>query len=227
MLFTPFTLLIFALIIGSFLIQGYLTRTYRTYSQIANTRGLTGAQVARKLLDDAGFHNVPVEMAPGFLSDHYDPRSKVVRLSEHNFHQPSLAAAAVAAHEVGHAQQDAQRNPALVLRSKLAPALMLGANFGPILVILGFIFKLSGLTLLGVILFAAAVAFHLITLPVEFDASKRALVQLESKGLLTLQENRGARTVLNAAALTYIAGFAIALAQLLEYLYLFTGSRND
>ncbi|GEM49519.1 zinc metallopeptidase [Deinococcus cellulosilyticus] len=227
MLFTPFTLLIILLIVGSFLIQGYLMRTYRTYSQHRNTRGLTGAQVARHLLDEAGLHNVPVEVAPGFLSDHYDPRQKVVRLSEHNFSQPSLAAAAIAAHEVGHAQQDASRNPALVLRSQLAPALMFGSNFGPLLVILGFMFKLSGLTLLGVILFAAAVAFHLITLPVEFDASGRALRQLEQKGLLSLQENSGARKVLTAAALTYIAGFAIALAQLLEYVYLFTGSRND
>lgn len=223
----PYGPLILLLFVASMFIQGYLSRTYRRYSQIRNARNVTGAQIARMMLDEHGLAHIPVEMAPGSLTDHYDPIHKVVRLSETNYNVPSLAAAAVAAHEVGHAIQDKVRMPALVLRARLAMPLQLGANFGPILVLAGIFLQISGLLWLGVIMFAGAVLFHLITLPVEFDASRRALDHLAGRGYLARNEIGGARSVLTAAALTYIAAFAIALAQLLNLLALAGGRRSD
>ncbi|WP_027480621.1 zinc metallopeptidase [Deinococcus pimensis] len=223
----PYGPLILLLLLASMLVQGYLSSTYGKFSRIRNARNLTGAQVARMILDENGLSHVPVEMVPGSLTDHYDPIRKVVRLSETNYGVPSLAAAAVAAHEVGHAIQDKVRMPALVLRAQLATPLMIGANFGPILVLAGLLLQFSGLLWLGVILFAGAVLFHLITLPVEFDASRRALQNLAGRGYLSRGEVDGARSVLTAAALTYIAAFAIALAQLLNLLALANGRRSD
>ncbi len=226
MLFGPYTWLILLLLVASMLIQGYLSNAYGRFSKVRNARNLTGAEIARQMLDDAGLQHVPVQMVPGTLSDHYDPIKKVVSLSEGNFGVPSLAAAAVAAHEVGHAIQDKVHMPALALRARLFPALQAGTNLGPWLVIAGFFLNVTGLIWLGIIAFAGAVLFHLITLPVEFDASRRALSNL-SRGYLSRGEVDGARTVLNAAALTYIAGFAIALAQLLNFIALAGGNRRD
>lgn len=211
-------LLMLLLFAASMLVQGYLSSTYRKYSRVANSRGFTGAQIARMILDENGLRNVPVEMVPGQLTDHYDPIHKVVRLSEVNYGVPSLAAAAVAAHEVGHAIQDKVRYPALSLRARLLPALQIGANFGPLLVIFGLILTSPGLFWLGIVFFAGALIFHLVTLPVEFDASRRALQILSTRGYLVGPEVDGARTVLSAAALTYISAFAIALVQLLYFL---------
>ncbi|MBB6098401.1 hypothetical protein HNR42_001835 [Deinobacterium chartae] len=218
MVIGPYTWLILLLFVASMLVQSYLGSTYRRYSQLRNSRNLTGAEVARMLLDDAGLTQVRVEQVPGSLTDHYDPRAKVVRLSETNYAVPSIAAAAVAAHEVGHAIQDQKHYTALVLRANLLPALQFGTNLGPWMVIAGVLLNLTSLFWVGVILFAGAVLFHLVTLPVEFDASRRALVNLYGRGLLSQSEVGGARQVLNAAALTYIAGFAIALAQLLSFI---------
>jgi len=222
----PYGPLIMLLLLASFGVQWYLSNTYGRYARIRNARNLTGAEIARMMLDDSGLRHIPVEMVPGSLTDHYDPIRKVVRLSEGNFNTPSLAAAAVAAHEVGHAIQDKVRMPALTLRARLFPALQLGANFGPLLVLAGLFLNITGLLWIGIIFFAAAVLFHLITLPVEFDASRRALVHLHDRGYLARPEVDGARSVLNAAALTYVAGFAIALAQLLNFIAL-AGGRRD
>ncbi|HWG85466.1 MAG TPA: zinc metallopeptidase, partial [Deinococcales bacterium] len=215
-------LLLFVLMIGiSMAVQAYLMRTYGRWSRVRNARDLTGAEVARDILDQNGLQHVRVEAVPGQLSDHYDPIAKAVRLSEGNYAQPSLAALAVAAHEVGHAMQDARSYAPLVARARLFPVLSLGANFGPMLVLAGLFLALPGLAWLGIIAFAGAVLFHLVTLPVEFDASRRALAVLGGNGYLSREEVGGARSVLNAAALTYVVGFAMALAQLVHLLGIF------
>ncbi|MFC4425464.1 zinc metallopeptidase [Deinococcus navajonensis] len=217
--FGPYTPLILLIFVASMLIQASLTRTYRTWGQIRNARNLTGAQVARLMLDENGLTHVPVQMVPGQLSDHYDPVRKTVNLSESNFDVPSVSAMAVAAHEVGHAIQDKVRMPALVLRGQMAVPLSLGMNLAPFLLMIGVLTQLSGLLWLGAILFGAALLFHLVTLPVEFDASRRALAYLNTRGLSGSSEGQnGARSVLTAAALTYVAGFAMALAQFLNVL---------
>lgn len=212
--YTPLILLIFG---ASMLIQWYLKNTYRKWSQVKNLHGLTGAEVARRMLDENGLNHVPVEMVPGQLSDHYDPSQKVVRLSEGNFAQPSVAAMAVAAHEVGHAIQDKVRMPALVLRGQMAMPLNLGMNIAPFMVMGGLALNMMGLFWVGVILFAFAMLFHLVTLPVEFDASRRALGYIDERGMGG-ETLKGSQAVLTAAALTYVAGFAMALAQLLNLL---------
>lgn len=221
----PYTPLILLILIASFVIQGSLTRTYRRWSGVRNPRNLTGEQVARMMLDANGLNHVPVNAVPGNLSDHYDPLRKTVNLSEGVYGVPSVAAMAVAAHEVGHAIQDRVRMPALVARGRLAVPLSLGMNLAPLLVMAGIFLQLTGLLWLGVVLFGAALLFHLITLPVEFDASRRALAYLNQTGLSGSPEaTGGARSVLTAAALTYVAGFAMALAQ---FLNIFSIARNS
>jgi uncharacterized protein len=209
---------------GSMLAQWYLTSTYGRFSRIRNGRDLTGAEVARGILDSNGLQSVAVEMVPGQLSDHYDPIHKVVRLSEGNYSQPSLAALAVAAHEVGHAIQDAKAYAPLIVRARLAPVLSVSANLGQFALFIG-IFMLATapvfgrpLFLIGIAGLALTLIFHLVTLPVEFDASRRALVILEKDGYLTREENTGARSVLTAAAMTYVVAALGALATLAYYL---------
>lgn len=221
----PYTPLILIILVASFVIQGSLTRTYRRWSAVRNPRNLTGAQVARMMLDANGLNHVPVNAVPGSLSDHYDPLRKTVNLSEGVYGVPSVAAMAVAAHEVGHAIQDRVRMPALVARGRMAVPLSLGMNLAPLLVMAGIFLQLTGLLWLGVVLFGAALLFHVITLPVEFDASRRALAYLNQTGLSGSPEAKGgARSVLTAAALTYVAGFAMALAQ---FLNIFSIARNS
>ncbi|NTY02362.1 zinc metallopeptidase [Deinococcus sp. JMULE3] len=221
----PYTPLILIILVASFVIQGSLTRTYRRWSAVRNPRNLTGAQVARMMLDANGLNHVPVNAVPGSLSDHYDPLRKTVNLSEGVYGVPSVAAMAVAAHEVGHAIQDRVRMPALVARGRMAVPLSLGMNLAPLLVMAGIFLQLTGLLWLGVVLFGAALLFHVITLPVEFDASRRALAYLNQTGLSGSPEaTGGARSVLTAAALTYVAGFAMALAQ---FLNIFSIARNS
>ena len=215
--FGPYFPLIIALMVLSFVVQGYLSRTYGKWGQVRNSRNLTGAQVARMMLDENGPQSVPVNMVPGNLTDHYDPRNRTVNLSEANFNTPSISAMAVAAHEVGHAIQDKVRMPALVLRGQMAVPLSLGMNFAPLMFMAGIFLNLTGLIWVGVALFAFAMLFHLVTLPVEFDASRRALVYLQQRGLAgAVEAQNGAQKVLTAAALTYVLGFAMALAQLLN-----------
>lgn len=208
---------------ATLLIQLWLRRTYSRWSKVQNTSGLTGAQTARAILDANGLSNVRVEAVPGNLSDHYDPRTRTVRLSQDNFNRPSVAGSAVAAHEVGHALQHAKAYAPLAWRSALVPVASIGSNFGPIIVVVGAMLGAFGLVQVGLVLFAAAVVFQLVTLPVEFDASRRALGQMQSLGLATTSDAGGSRQVLSAAAMTYVAAAASSVAYLLYYLSMFMG----
>jgi Zn-dependent membrane protease YugP len=211
---------------ATLLVQGWLKRTYSRWSKVENTSGLTGAQTARAILDANGLQNVAVEAVPGQLSDHYDPAKRVVRLSEDNYSRASVAGSAVAAHEVGHAIQHAKAYTPLQWRSALVPVAGIGSNFGPIIIVVGAMLGAAGLFQLGLMLFAAAVIFQLVTLPVEFDASRRALSQMEALGLATTGDVGGSRQVLNAAAMTYVAAAASSVAYLLYYLSMFMGGEE-
>jgi Zn-dependent membrane protease YugP len=211
---------------GTLLVQLWLKSTYGRFARVPNTSGLSGAEVAKAILRANGLHDVKVEAVQGMLSDHYDPRTRTVRLSVENYRNASVAGMAVAAHEVGHAIQHAQAYAPLQVRTALVPVASIGANFGPWLVIIGFLIGAMGLAQIGLILFGAAVLFQLVTLPIEFDASNRAMRQLTQMGLVTPNDSGGARMVLNAAAMTYVAALAASLAYLLYYLSIFLAHRD-
>lgn len=197
--------------------------TFNKYSKVATARGMTGAEIARYLLDQQGLQDVQIEPVQGFLSDHYDPRTRVLRLSPDVYRTPSIAAAGVAAHEMGHALQHSNGYAPLQLRSAIIPAVKFGSSLAPILFIIGFLLQFTALAWAGVILFGLAVVFSLVTLPVEFDASKRAKALLGSSGVLASQELQGVDKVLAAAALTYVAAAVAAVGQLIYYVLLLTG----
>lgn len=205
--------------------QSKISSTYRHYSQVGNQRGITGAQVARFILDNAGLNNVPVEPVAGQLTDHYDPRGKVLRLSEGVYNSPSVAAIGVAAHEVGHAIQDSQNYGPMRLRGAIVPLASIAGNLGMIMIMAGlFISGYRNLILIGAALFGVTVLFQLVTLPVEFNASNRALKILNT-GILTPEELSGAKKVLSAAALTYVAAAVTGILNLLRIL-LFARNRD-
>ncbi|RIH90929.1 putative neutral zinc metallopeptidase [Calidithermus terrae] len=221
-------LLMIVVFIATLGIQFWLQRTYARYSRVANARGLTGAQVARTILDAHGLHGVRVEPVPGALTDHYDPMQKVVRLSEPNYASPSSAALAVAAHEVGHAIQDAKGYAWLRVRAQLLPVANIGSMFGPWIFLLGMLMSFNEtLMSVGIWLFGAAALFQLVTLPVEFDASNRALAILQRMNFLDNREMGGARAVLTAAALTYVAALANSLATILHYVAIMQSAREE
>jgi Zn-dependent membrane protease YugP len=200
--------------------QMQIKSTYSRYNQVASSLGVTGAQAARQILDNNGLYDIAVEAVPGELSDHYDPSAKAVRLSEENFYSNSVAAVAVAAHECGHALQDAKGYWPMNIRAALVPAANIGSSVGPMLVMAGIFFSsFSFLVNIGILLFAAALMFHVVTLPVEFDASSRALRLVDGE-MLQGEENQGARKVLNAAAWTYVATTIYSLLQLIQLLML-------
>lgn len=208
--------------------QMRVKNTFARYSRVQTSTYLRGADVAREILNANGLYNVAVEEGRGFLSDHYDPRTKTVRLSPENYHGNSIAASAIAAHECGHAIQDGERYAFLRFRHALVPVANLGSNASWILIMIGIFAHLSGLLLLGIIFMAAAVLFQLVTLPVEFNASNRAMKQVVSLGLIGNREQIEARKVLNAAALTYVAAAAVAVLELLRLVLIFTGmNRSD
>lgn len=202
-------------------------KAYNKYSQVRNSADMTGAEVARKILDDNGLFDVRIEEVKGQLSDHYDPRAKTVRLSSENYHRPSVAGAAVAAHEVGHAIQDAESYSFLNFRSALAPVASLGSNASFFFLIAGLIFSISNLVFVGIIFMAAAVLFQLVTLPVEFNASNRAMEQMVSSGIIRNNEERETKKVLNAAAMTYVAGALVALLELVRFVLMFMNMNDD
>lgn len=206
--------------------QARVRGAFNKYAKVRTARGVTGAEVARQLLDEQGLYDVSVEETQGFLSDHYDPRSKTLRLSPDVFRTPSIAAAGVAAHEMGHALQDSSGYAPLAVRSAIVPVAQFGSSLAPILFIIGFVLGFTTLAWLGVILFAGAVLFTLVTLPVEFDASKRAKALLTSSGILVGDEVKGVDKVLDAAALTYVAAAVAAIGQLLYYVLLLGGRRD-
>lgn len=205
--------------------QNKVKGTYRRYSQVPSTMGMTGAQVAQTILHKMGVQGVKVEQVAGELTDHYDPGAKAVRLSQGIYNSTSLAAAAVAAHECGHVLQDVDDYKFMNLRASLVPAVNLGSRLGPMLIFAGLIFQLFGLAWIGIFFFAAVFLFHVVTLPVEFDASRRALKLIDEYGILQGEENKGAQAVLQAAAFTYVATAFYALLNLLYYVFLLLGRR--
>jgi uncharacterized protein len=201
--------------------QFQVKSTFNKYAQIGSSLGMTGGEVASKILQEMGVNNVSVEPIPGELTDHYDPSAKAVRLSESVYGSTSLAAAAVAAHECGHVLQDVQGYKPMNIRAALVPVANLGSNVAPLLIMVGFGLNAAGMfsTIfldLGIVLFLGVVLFHLVTLPVEFDASSRALRIINDLGILQGEENRAAKKVLNAAAFTYVATALYSALQLLQ-----------
>jgi len=215
-----FVLLIPAMILALWA-QSKVHRTYARFSEIRSASGLTGADVARRILNLNGLTGVEVEAVPGNLTDHYDPRSRTVRLSEGIYRHGSVAALGIAAHEVGHAVQHAQGYAALKLRHALLLPAQFGSNLAIPFFFVGLIFSSMKILMdIGIFLFLGALVFQLITLPVEFDASRRALAMLRGTGLMMDNEVADARKVLNAAAWTYVAAVAMAVSQLLRLLLL-------
>lgn len=207
--------------------QHRVKSTFQKYSQVPTSQGITGAQAAAEILRSNGIYDVQIERIQGALSDHYDPRKKVLRLSEPVYGSTSVAAVGVAAHEAGHALQHARGYSPLALRSAIVPVANIGSMLGPIMLIAGIIIGLTQLAWLGVAFFAAGTLFALVTLPVEFNASSRAMQQLTTLGVFDRTEYDQGKKVLNAAALTYVAGFAAALLQLLYYISLVSGMRRS
>ncbi len=212
-------------IILTFIAQAKVKMSYGSYSKVPNSRGITGAEAARRILDSHGMTDVPVERVGGELSDHYDPGSRTVRLSARVYDEPSIASVAVAAHECGHAVQHQSRYGLLVFRNAIAgPVNVISMASWPLIVIGIFVIEFgyhTGGNLLfniGVIAFGAIVLFHLVTLPVEVNASSRAIKELQADGLILEEDVRGTKKVLTAAALTYVAALAAALAQLFRLL---------
>ncbi|MFH0917180.1 MAG: zinc metallopeptidase [bacterium] len=212
--FWSLILLVPALALGVYA-QVKVSSSFSRYSQVPSARGLTGAQGARLVLDSIGLTNVGIEVAGSRLSDHYDPRSRTLTLSPEVGNSNSLAALGVAAHEAGHAIQHADGYVPFKFRSALVPVANIGTNFGFILFFVGLIFFRSGLLMnIGIVLYSAAVLFTLVTLPVELNASRRAMVQLSDRNILVADELTGAKKVLTAAALTYVAAALMAILQL-------------
>jgi uncharacterized protein len=208
-------------------VQAWLKRTFAKYSQVQVSSGLSGAEVARQILDRNGLAEVPVESSPGgALSDHYDPRKKALFLSEPVYQPASVAAAAVAAHETGHALQDSRGYAPLKIRSAIYPAVAFASTAWIWLLIIGAVLGALNLVAIALAVYAVAVAFHIITLPVEFNASRRAAGQLQELALVGPTESEGVQKVLRAAAFTYVAGALAALSLLLYYALIFFGNRD-
>ncbi len=206
--------------------QARVQSTYARYSQVRAIRGITADQVARRILDANGLRDVSIQRIAGSLTDHYDPRERVVRLSETVYGSPSIAAIGVAAHEVGHAVQHATGYAPLKLRTAIVSVTNIGSTLSMPLILIGILLNSSRLALVGVALFGLVAVFQLVTLPVEFNASSRALATLDGMDILGREELGGAKQVLTAAALTYVAALIQSLAQLLRLLLLVGGNRR-
>ncbi|TJY41381.1 peptidase [Cohnella pontilimi] len=221
---TPIDWLIIPAFLLSLWAQFRVSGTFNKWSDVPVASGMTGYEAARRMLDRNGLHDVPIEPVPGKLSDHYDPIQRVVRLSEPVYYENSISAVSVACHEVGHAIQHAHSYPMLVLRHRMFPMVRFASGLAPFLLIAGFLFHMTGLIGAGILFFSAAVAFQLVTLPVEFNASNRARDLMVAEGFISNEEERGVAKVLNAAALTYVAAALISLLELIKYIWLFTQS---
>ena len=209
------------------LAQLNVSSTFNRYSRVACRRGLTGAQAAEEVLRAHGVYGVRIERVAGKLSDHYDPRSNVIRLSDAVYGSDSIAAVGVAAHEAGHAVQYAQEYGPIKIRGAIIPVCNFSSQISILLIVLGFALYSRPLFAVGVVLFAVATVFQIVTLPVEFDASRRAIRSLDSTHLLDDQELRGAKKVLGAAAMTYVAALMVSIAQLLRFVLAFNSRRRD
>lgn len=207
--------------------SGMVNSAMRKYHKVPNTTGITGAECARRILDNEGLYYVQVEDLGSREGDHFDPAANTVRLSSQNYHGRSVTAMSVAAHECGHAIQHAQEYTPIKIRTALVPVVNIGSQASMPLILLGVILSWNHVLIeLGIIAFSLTVVFQLATLPVEFNASSRALERLERYGIVTQQENRGCRKVLSAAAMTYVAGTLAAVLQLLRLVLLFGGDRR-
>jgi len=206
--------------------QMKVKRAFNKYRRVRTLRGMTGAQAARAILDANGLYDVAVEKVGGFLSDHYDPRSRILRLSPDVYNGISIASVGVAAHESGHAIQHAHHYWPLQLRTTIVPTVQIGSWLGPILFFLGWIINWVGVAQIGLLLFGLTVVFSIVTLPVEIDASRRAKKVLVEQGIVTTEERKGVNAVLDAAALTYVAAAVQALLIFLYYASLLSGRRR-
>jgi Zn-dependent membrane protease YugP len=224
--FFPWDILIFAAFGLSMWASLHVKNTFRRWSQVPIQTRMTGSEAARRMLDSNGLYDVPVEAIAGQLTDHYDPTARAVRLSESVYGDNSIAAVSVACHEVGHAIQHSSHYPALVMRHRMFPLVNFTSGISPYLIIAGFLLALNNLILIGIIFFSAAVAFQLVTLPVEFNASARARKQMVTHGFINEEESAGAGKVLNAAALTYVAAALVSLLQLLKFVMIFLNNRR-
>jgi Zn-dependent membrane protease YugP len=227
MLFHPMDFLIFIAFFLSLWAQFRVKGTFNRYADVPASSGMSGAEAARRMLDANGLSHIPVEHVPGTLTDHYDPISRTVRLSDPVYFGHSISALAVACHEVGHAIQHKVSYPMLVARHYIFPVVNFSSGIAPLLLIGGFVLHWANLILLGIILFSAAVAFQLITLPVEFNASSRAKKLMVQMGFIRNIEEEGVSKVLGAAALTYVAAALISLLELVKYVMIFNSSSDE
>jgi Predicted Zn-dependent protease len=220
----------FILILAAFALtiwaQFRVKGTFNKWKEVQAGSGLTGYQAARRMLDNNGLHDVPIEPVPGALTDHYDPINRVVRLSEPVYYESSISAISVACHEVGHAIQHKVHYPFLVARHRIFPVVNFASGIAPFLLLAGFLLQFTGLIGIGIVFFAIAVAFQLITLPVEFNASSRARDLMVAEGFISNDEERGVAKVLNAAALTYVAAALLSVLELIRFILMFVQSRE-
>ena len=224
----PTMILVLIGVLLSLWAQGRVNSAFRKYGRVRSRTGMTGAEAARRLLNSQGIYDVTIEHISGSLTDHYDPRSKVLRLSDAVYGSDSVAAVSVAAHECGHAMQDNEDYAPLRFRSALVPVANFGSQLSWPLILIGVIFGGLGspLVQIGILMFTLAVLFQLVTLPVEFNASARAVAKIDQYGLMTTQENDGCKKVLSAAAMTYVAAAASSILQLLRLILLFGNRRR-
>ena len=220
-------LMVLAGAVLSMIASAKVNSTFQKYAKVRSMSGMTGAQVARRILDRNGLSEIPVEHVSGNLSDHYDPGRRVLRLSDSTYNSPSVAAIGVAAHECGHAIQHAKQYAPLNIRNAIVPVVSLGSKLSWPMILIGLLLGITGFLDLGIILFSFSLIFQLITLPVEFNASSRALRILDESGMLYDDELRGAKKVLSAAAMTYVAAAIATLLSLLRLIILFGGRRRN
>ena len=221
-----YIVLVVPMIILAFWAQWNVQHTFKKYSKVLSYRGMTGHDAARRILDANGLHNVAIIRVAGDLTDHYDPRSNTVNLSQSVYDSQSVAAIGVAAHEVGHAVQHAVGYVPIKIRMAIIPVTQFASTMSMPLVLLGLVLSFPALALIGCAFFGMATVFQLVTLPVEFNASRRALNTLDTNGILNGKELEGSKNVLSAAAMTYVAALAVSLAQLLRLLLIVGGGRN-
>ena len=216
-----YIILVIPALILSMIAQIGVKSTYKRYSNMMNNRGLTGAMAAQKVLAYYGIYNVRIEQVSGSLTDHYDPRANVIRLSSGVYSGSSIAAVGVACHEAGHAAQHAQNYAPIKIRNSILPIANIGSSMGMILAVVGYFLSFSFLVNLGILLFAFVVLFQLVTLPIEFNASSRAIKVIDETGLLDSDEQRGAKKMLAAAAMTYVASLLVSLMSLIRLILRF------
>ena len=224
-MFDPTVILLIPAILLTLYAQGKVQRAYRKFLGVPNRRGITGAQAARRILDANGLQHVQIEMTKGTLTDHYDPKAQVMRLSSQVYHDASIASVSIAAHESGHAIQHGTGYGLLTFRNAIVPVVNIASGLSWPLLLVGIIISSTGRIAtgnlifdIGILFFAAVVVFHLVTLPVELNASSRAIAQLENLGIIDMDETSGAKRVLSAAAMTYVAALATAILNLLRLL---------